>query len=205
MSFKAYFGQIVSGVQTMFEGMSISLASTFLKVQTVEYPDVDISSRESLRQSTYKGNMAGMPENYRGILKVDLDICTACLICMKACPIDCIAITNVKCDKRKFNGKSGKAAVQTRAATRFDIDIGKCMFCGLCVIPCPTGAIAHSKIFEMNRGSLAELVERFVTPEQAAKHEARALEIETEEAEKKAAKAKTDAEAKAKVEPKGEA
>ena len=203
-SFKEYARNLITGIQTMYEGMSITFASMFLRTQTVQFPDVDISTRESLREG-YKGNMAGMPDNYRGLLKVEMDICTACLICMKACPIDCIAITNVKCDKKKFPGKSGKMAVQTRAATRFDIDLGKCMFCGLCTIPCPTGAIYHTNGFEMNCDSLDQMISRYVTPEEGAAHEKRAEEIAVEEAEKKAAKAKAaqeqkEAEAKAAAE-----
>jgi len=191
---KQYFHNIFNGINTVFEGMSISFASMFTVPQTVEYPDVDVRSRDSIRiglgkKKGYKGNMAGMPDNYRGLLDVDMDICTACLICMKACPIDCIAITNVKCDKRKFEGRSGKMAVQTRAATRFDIDLGKCMFCGLCVEPCPTGAIWHSNDFEMNTYNLDDLIRRYVTPEEAQAAEKRGAEIAEEDKAKKAAKA----------------
>lgn len=131
----------------------------------------------------------GMSPNYRGILHVDMEICTACLICMRACPIDVIAITNVKCEKEKFPGRSGKMAVKTRAATRFDIDIAKCMFCGLCVEPCPTGAIYHTNEFEMNTSTVEALVLKFVTPQEAADAEAKGKIIEAEAALKKAAKA----------------
>ena len=48
---------------------------------TVQYPD-----RTDLRvQDT-------LPFRYRGILEVDLEICTGCLACERACPIDCIVI-----------------------------------------------------------------------------------------------------------------
>ncbi len=196
-----YFHNMINGIQTVFEGMSITLASMFQGPATVEYPDVDVRSVDSIRvglkgKRGYKGNLRGMPENYRGILDVDMSICTACLICMKACPIDCIAITNVKCDKRKLQGKNGKPAAQTRAATRFDIDIAKCMFCGLCVEPCPTGAIFHTNEFEMNRDNLEGLILRFVAPEEAEKASKRAAEIAVEQAEKKAALAKEKAAAK---------
>ena len=151
---KGYFSQMVSGVSTVFEGMSITLATLFTKTATIEYPDVDVRSDEALRKGGYKGNLRGMPENYHGLLHV------------------------------------GKPAVQPRAATRFDIDLGKCMFCGLCSEPCPTGAIHHTTEFHFNKGSLAELVVCFVTPEQAALAQKRAAEIESEEKEKKAAEPK---------------
>ena len=32
------------------------------------------------------------PFRYRGILEVALEICTACLACERACPIDCYSV-----------------------------------------------------------------------------------------------------------------
>jgi formate hydrogenlyase subunit 6/NADH:ubiquinone oxidoreductase subunit I len=46
--------------------------------------------------------------------------------------------------------------------TRFDIDMAKCMYCGLCSEPCPTGAIHHTPEFEGADYSLESLVRRFV-------------------------------------------
>ena len=51
------------------------------KPYTIQYPD-----RMPVRvQDT-------LPFRYRGILDVDLEICTGCLACDRACPIDCIAM-----------------------------------------------------------------------------------------------------------------
>jgi ferredoxin len=77
-----------------------------------------------------------LPFRYRGILEVDLEICTACLACERACPIDCIVI-----DAEKDKAAGGLVM------TRFDIDMAKCMYCGLCSEPCPTGAIhPHARV-----------------------------------------------------------
>ena len=46
--------------------------------------------------------------------------------------------------------------------TRFDIDMAKCMYCGLCSEPCPTGAIHHTPEFEGADYSLESLVRKFV-------------------------------------------
>ncbi len=199
-----YFQNIKDGFQSVFEGMSVTLASMFVRPVTVQYPEVDISSNETISKN-YKSTLMGMPENYRGILNVDLNLCTACGLCQKACPIDCIVIGNVKCDKTKLTDKDGetvknrftqKDALKTRASTRFDINMGKCMFCGLCVIACPTVAIHHTNAFEFNKSSLEELVLRFVSDEEKSKAEARAAEIEEEAAKKKAEKAKKEKKAK---------
>ncbi len=51
-----------------------------------------------------------------------------------------------------------------RAMVRFDIDLAKCMFCGLCQESCPTNALRHSKHFEGTRTNIEHLVARFVKP-----------------------------------------
>src|SRR5204863_7295787 len=92
-----------------------------------------------------------LPFRYRGMLEVDLEICTACLACERACPIDCIVIDATK-DK----------AAGGLVMTRFDIDMAKCMYCGLCSEPCPTGSIHHTPEFEGADYSLESMVRKFV-------------------------------------------
>ena len=50
-----------------------------------------------------------------------------------------------------------------RSFSQFDIDICKCMYCGLCAEACPTGSIRHSQEFEGAVQNPAGLVRRFVT------------------------------------------
>ena len=206
-----YFQNIKNGFQSVFEGMSVTLATMFVRPVTVQYPEVDISDNETISKG-YKGSLMGMPDNYRGVLDLDLSLCTSCGLCVKACPIDCIIIENVKCDKEKLADQAGepvlnrftqKQAIKTRANTRFDIDKGKCMYCGLCVIACPTKAIFHTKTFEMNRTSLEELVLTFITDEEKERAQARAAEIAKEAAEKKAAKEAKEKATKAKEQSEG--
>src|SRR5512143_2023615 len=135
----AYFRNIVDTATTVFEGMAVTCSHFIRRPSTVQYPD-----RMPLRvQDT-------LPFRYRGILEVDLEICTGCLACERACPIDCIVI-----DAKKDKAKG-------MVMTRFDIDMAKCMYCGLCSEPCPTGAIHHTPEFEGADYSLESLVRRFV-------------------------------------------
>ena len=135
-----YVGNIKEAVTSIFEGMAVTASHFMRKPYTVQYPD-----RMPVRvQDT-------LPFRYRGILEVDLEICTGCLACERACPIDCIVIV---VDKDP----------QTRQMllSQFDIDIAKCMYCGLCSEPCPTGSIHHTTEFEGADYSLESLIRRFV-------------------------------------------
>ena len=135
-----YFRNIAETVSTIFEGMSVTFSHFMRRPYTVQYPD-----RIPMRiQDT-------LPFRYRGILEVDLEICTGCLACERACPIDCIVI-------------DAKKDPDTRAMmlNRFDIDIAKCMYCGLCSEPCPTGSIHHTSEFEGADYSLESMLRRFV-------------------------------------------
>src|SRR5262245_25815351 len=116
-SAKSYLHNIYYAAKSIIDGLSVTLSHMVRKPTTIQYPDkIDRPVSEML------------PARYRGFLEVDMDICTACLACERACPIDCIKID--------VEGKG-----KERYMTRFDIDMAKCMYCGLCVDPCPTTAI----------------------------------------------------------------
>lgn len=136
----AYVRNIIVAATTIFEGMAVTCSHFARRPSTVQYPD-----RTPLRvQDT-------LPFRYRGILDVDLEICTGCLACERACPIDCIRIDAAKDPNTK-----------QVLITRFDIDIVKCMYCGLCSEPCPTGSIHHTPEFEGADFSLERMVRHFV-------------------------------------------
>src|SRR5947207_120 len=136
---RSYLGNIIDTAKTIFDGMAVTFSHFVRKPSTIQYPD-----RMPMRvQDT-------LPFRYRGILEVDLEICTGCLACERACPIDCIVI-----DAKKDPSKG-------MVMTRFDIDMAKCMYCGLCSEPCPTGSIHHTPEFEGSDFSLESLIRRFV-------------------------------------------
>jgi NADH-quinone oxidoreductase subunit I/NAD(P)H-quinone oxidoreductase subunit I len=128
-------------VQTFWQGLSVTLSYMLRRPITIQYPD-----------RTEKRVADMLPSRYRGFLEVDLAVCTGCLACARACPIDVIKIA---VDKDPANPKQ-------RIITQFDIDESKCMFCGLCVEPCPTGAIAHTREFESTVRVVENLVFRWV-------------------------------------------
>src|SRR5260370_22562916 len=139
-SVTTYFGNIKDAVTSIFEGLAVTGSRLIRKPYTVQYPDrVPVRIQDTL------------PFRYRGILEVDMDICTGCVACERACPIDCIIIVAEK-DKQ----------TKQMLISQFDIDIAKCMYCGLCSEPYPTGSIHHTTEFEGADFSLESLIRRYV-------------------------------------------
>jgi NADH-quinone oxidoreductase subunit I/NAD(P)H-quinone oxidoreductase subunit I len=140
----SYAGAIGDTIKSFWHGLSITLSYLVRRPMTVQYPDrTPYPVREML------------PPRYRGFLEVDVDICTGCQACERACPINCMQIT---LEKDPANPK-------VRVVTQFDIDEAKCMFCGLCVEPCPTGSIQHTREFEASQRNIRNLVVRWADPE----------------------------------------
>jgi len=143
----SYFSKYKRNRHSIFEGMAVTASHFVRKPYTVSIRTGCRSVQDTL------------PFRYRGILEVDLEICTGCLACERACPIDCIVIAVEKDPKTK-----------SMILSQFDIDIAKCMYCGLCSEPCPTGSIHHTTEFEGADYSLESLIRRFVKePVQAYK------------------------------------
>jgi NADH-quinone oxidoreductase subunit I/NAD(P)H-quinone oxidoreductase subunit I len=148
-----YFRDIKNSLVSTYEGMAVTLSWLFRKPITVQYP------HHKRDPETPVGGPDTLPERYRGFLEVDVDICSACLACMRACPIECIAI-----DVEKIPNPDDPEGKPVRAMKRFDIDLAKCMYCGLCSEPCPTHALRHTHHFEGTVAHVEHLAVRFIDP-----------------------------------------
>src|SRR4029079_12968416 len=143
MNLAEYIASVSNAANTILEGMAVTFSHLFREPITVQYPD-----------KTDRPVVDMLPPRYRGLLEVQMDICTGCKRCERACPIEVIAIDLTK-----------DTATTKRAMSRFDIDMGKCMYCGLCVEASKfesPGAIRHTREFEGASPTLDHLTFRFI-------------------------------------------
>lgn len=130
MSFLGWVREIVDGLESFGVGMRMTArymagnaTDTGLgNAPTIDYPTVKVE----------------LPDGYRGHLFNDVDKCTLCRMCQRACPIDCISMEGEQNENNKFH------------ISRYDIDLSKCIYCGLCTNACPTDSLRMTKGYELD-------------------------------------------------------
>ena len=138
---KQYFIDIYDTVKSMMSGMSLTLHHLRNKkdlVATLQYPNEKWPKPD--RNIGFEHNEYNV---IRSRLHVDIDDCIGCLQCERACPVDCIKIDTIKPPKDSdFDcGKTSHDTQKKMIVPRFSIDMSECMYCNLCVYPCPEECI----------------------------------------------------------------
>ncbi|HEY5548705.1 MAG TPA: FAD-dependent oxidoreductase [Coriobacteriia bacterium] len=70
-------------------------------------------------------------------LRCASEVCVGCTFCARTCPDYAITVERVD-------------TPGARCVTRYDLDLTKCCFCGLCAEQCPTGALTHTGQYELS-------------------------------------------------------
>lgn len=163
-----YLVNIWQSISTLLIGMGITIRH-LIKIRkgnvTLQYP------KEKWPQPQRK--IGFDPKIYnviRSKLDVDIDDCIGCLKCVRACPVDCIIIETVKVPKGTDIGTTSNNTKKRLLVKRFDIDMTECLYCNLCVYPCPEECIymtggpnSEKKVidYEFSKYDRRELLFRF--------------------------------------------
>jgi len=109
------------------KGMATTFRHLLRRPITYGYPGVKRELPERSRMSfALLTDEAGEPQ------------CKSCLLCQKSCPDDAIKIESEK-----------SADGPGRTLTKFTVDLGRCMYCGLCVEQCSTSGLVHTGDYEV--------------------------------------------------------
>ncbi len=120
----------------ILKGMGVTLKNLMRRPFTVQYPE-----ERAPQHPRFRGEEFAWYE----------ERCTGCASCAKYCPLGIIKIVTHPSNTQPEEGD--KYAIDV-----FDIDIGRCMFCGLCVEACPYDALFMGSKFERGKYARQELV-----------------------------------------------
>lgn len=115
------------------EGIETRRNSDMRGILTVQYPEEKLPLPEEFRFTPFL--VYDVDENGEKLLR-----CTACGICAKACPPQCIWI------ERSVDAQTGKPIP---SPSQYWIDIDLCMNCGFCAEYCPFDAIKMDHDYEI--------------------------------------------------------
>lgn len=174
-AFTTYFSDIYRAVSSAMTGMGITIRQMVAPTVTIQYPRVK----------------KAMPERVRNRLYMNFDDCIGCELCAKACPVDCIDIEVLKAPPTVELGTTSTGQKKRIYVTKFDIDIAKCCYCGLCVYPCPTECLKMTDVYEFSEYDRQNLIYNFSTmsPGEVENARAKVKQYDEEQAAKKAAAA----------------
>jgi len=182
-AFTTYFNDIYRSVSSAMIGMRITIKQMVSPTVTLQYPHVKKQ----------------MPDRVRNRLYMNFDDCIGCELCAKACPVDCIEIEVMKAPPTESLGETSTGQKKRIYVTKFDIDIAKCCYCGLCVYPCPTECLKMTDVYEFSEYNRNNLIYNFGTmsPSEIETAKLKVKQNDEEQAAKKAAVAAQAAAAKA--------
>jgi NADH-quinone oxidoreductase subunit I len=171
-----YINTIKTGVSTVLTGLGITwkhfLNATNRKGDAGIAEDQYFDQVDGLCTLQYPTEAIPTPGFARYRLHNESDDCIACDQCAKACPVNCITIESFKAtpDDIEELGTTSDGTKKRLWLPVFDIDMAKCMYCGLCTYPCPTECITMTPVHDFSEFDRDHMIYHFgnMTKEQAA-------------------------------------
>ena len=120
------------------EGLFVTLKTALRKPVTHEYPEPDKRHQVALRYMGFPALLwdGDVPEPY----------CTGCMVCIRACPTQCMSAQMTDNPKFADNESRRRKIIET-----FEINLGRCILCGICVDVCNFDAIEMSHEHELSK------------------------------------------------------
>ena len=148
----SYWSSFTYALQTLTRG----LALTFTHLVRARKSRNQISIQKSgyfekqngIATVQYPHETIPVPDNGRYKLHNEIEDCIVCDKCAKICPVDCIEIEPIR-SAEEF-GKTSDGTPKRIYAAKFDIDMAKCCFCGLCTTVCPTESLTMTKEYDFS-------------------------------------------------------
>jgi NADH-quinone oxidoreductase subunit I len=132
-------------------GLMTTISEFFRPIVTAQYPEKHLPIADR-----YMGFPVLM---YDGV--IDEPYCTGCMVCVRNCPTDCMSAI-MKDNPKNESGESKRRKI----IDEFEINLGRCILCGICVEVCNFDAIEMSHQHELsvvnrngNRANLPQLLE----------------------------------------------
>ena len=129
---------------------------TGLKVTFVTMIQTLFRPGEHLKTVNYPLEKEEPHPRARGVIALDQEACTVCMLCARQCPDWCIYIEGHK-EEKEPEKPGGRIKVRSEL-DRFDIDFALCMYCGICVEVCPFDALFWSPDYEYSERSMGKML-----------------------------------------------
>ena len=124
----------------LLTGMKVTFKAMLKKPVTVNYP---VEKETPVARA-------------RGVIALDEEACTVCMLCARECPDWCIYIEGHK--EEVPPSKPGGRPRSRAMLDRFDLDYALCMYCGICVEVCPFDALFWSPDYEYSELSITNMM-----------------------------------------------
>ncbi|MEG3594926.1 MAG: 4Fe-4S dicluster domain-containing protein [Chloroflexota bacterium] len=120
------------------KGLKVTLSTMMRKPVTAQYP---ISSKRLDIEKRFMGFPALLWDDSN-----NEPYCTGCMVCVRECPTQCMSATMA--DNEKF---AEEKSTRKKIIDSFEINLARCIVCGICVDVCNFDAIEMSHEHELSK------------------------------------------------------